>query len=519
MAHHDTTGERVPRISRRRALASMGGIGAAGALAGCHVQVSEDSAGTGGSPPPMTIPDPQVELPTQQVTLRWMDTGLRKSYFEKPVFEAYHEKHRNIEIEYTGTGFPQLNKVIPLGIRNGTAPDVFSKPSNVPSETAIAEGWVRPAEDLIPNFEEWKSTFPEGIFVPGAHLFDGKLYSVPISRSKQVHFVFDYDVEYLKEAGVDAPEEQITSWDELRKVAKKVTENGNGRYYGILGTKTNNQLVPGLAQASGWLGGMNHKTGEYEYSHELVLQALEFALAMRDDGSFFPDSGSLEQVDARGRMPNRVAAFFIDGPIGYLDWRKKAPDWKFDLKRMPSQDGSADYVVPYVEQGTNASWVYNKTELPNVIGDLYAYMTSLEGQIQMVLQTRGQLTPLLPEALERADVKNALDPAARKAQELADQLCRRAPQPVVRNPEIAQVELKAKTVRPSFEDILEGSFTGQVDDYRKALRGLDSALNKNLDQALATARKSGADVSREDYVFGNWDPQQDYTNEDYQDLP
>lgn len=507
------------RLSRRRALASVGGIGLAGVLAGCKVQVSGEDAGSGGSPPSLTIPDPEVSLPTGQVKLRWMDTGLRKSFFEKPVFKAYQAKHDNIQIEYTGVGFPQVNKVIPLGIRNGTAPDVFTKPNNVPAVTAIEEGWVRPAQELIPNFEEWKSTFPDGVFVPGGHVFDGKLWSVPISRSKQVSYVFDYDVEYLQQAGVDDPDKQLTSWDQLRDVAKKITQNGKGKYYGLLATKTNNQLISGLAQASGWLGGMNHKTGEYEYNHDLVLQAVELALAMRDDGSFFPDYGSLEQVDARGRMPNRVGAIFIDGPIGYLDWRSKAPDWKFGVKKMPTKDGSTDYVLPYTGNGTNATWVYKDTKNPEVIGDLYSYMTSMEGQIQMVLLTKGQLTPLYDEVLERADVQSILDPAAKKAQALAEELCRLAPQPVVRNPAIADVELKTKTIHPDFEDILEGTFTGQVKDYKQALAQLDSTLNANLDKAIAAARQKGADVSRDDYVFPNWDPTKDYTTKDYQSLP
>lgn len=507
-----------PEMSRRAVLTAMGG-GLAAGVAGCSVQVTDDPAKTGPSTLPISIPDPQVDLPTEHVTFRWTDSGYRKSHFEKAVFEAYHDKHDNIEIDYTGIGFSQLDKVLPLGIRNGTAPDVFTTPSNVPNQTVIDEGWVQPVEDLIPNFDRWKSKFPEGLFVPGTHIYDGKLWSVPLTRSREVGQLMIFDVEYLQQAGVDDPDAQLTTWDQFRTVAKQITKNGKGNYFGFLGNKQNTALVRALAQAAGWTGTMDHGTGEYQFSHDRVLDAVEFALAMRDDGSFFPDYAALETDDALHRMPTRVAGIIVAGAIAFLNWREEAPDWRFDVKRMPTPDGGTTYNVPYTASGMNATWVYKKSKYPEIAADLYTYMTSPEGQVQLVLQTGGQLPPIFPDAVEKADAATSLDPAAKKAQHLADELCKRVPVPAFRNPDIAQVEVKAATVRPSFQDVMEGTFTGQISDYKKALTTLDSKLNTNLDKAIAAARKNGADVSRDDYVFPNWDPNKDYTLSDYEDLP
>ena len=38
------------------------------------------------------------------------------------------------------------------------------------------------------------------------------------------------------------------------------------------------------------------------------------------------------------------------------------------------------------------------------------------------------------------------------------------------------------------------------------------------DAAIATAKKKGSSVTREDFVFPNWNPHTDYTAADYKNL-
>nr|WP_272209615.1 hypothetical protein [Marinicella sp. W31]MDC2875433.1 hypothetical protein [Marinicella sp. W31] len=45
-----------------------------------------------------------------------------------------------------------------------------------------------------------------------------------------------------------------------------------------------------------------------------------------------------------------------------------------------------------------------------------------------------------------------------------------------------------------------------------------SATNKALDAAFKTAKDNGANVSRDDLVFPNWDPSKDYVASDYEAL-
>ena len=81
----------------------------------------------------------------------WMDSGDLKAVFIGAVIDAFGEQFPEVTTKYDGSGWDQVNQVVPLGIRNGSAPDVFALPQNVPAETAINEGWVQPSTTCRPT--------------------------------------------------------------------------------------------------------------------------------------------------------------------------------------------------------------------------------------------------------------------------------------------------------------------------------------------------------------------------------
>lgn len=62
---------------------------------------------------------------------------------------------------------------------------------------------------------------------------------------------------------------------------------------------------------------------------------------------------------------------------------------------------------------------------------------------------------------------------------------------------------------------MQGIYTGQLGDAKKAMQDLTDRSDKELDRAIKAAQAKGAKVSRDDYVFPNWDPTKDYTEADY----
>lgn len=93
-----------------------------------------------------------------------------------------------------------------------------------------------------------------------------------------------------------------------------------------------------------------------------------------------------------------------------------------------------------------------------------------------------------------------------------------APSAEVRNPGLSQVNLEMRPVTPNLGEIVQGLLTEQISDPNAAMQDLQDRTNAELDRAIAAAQENGAEVSRDDWVFPNWDPTQDYTEEMYQEL-
>lgn len=500
-------------FSRRSALGLLAGAGATLGVTGCQVSTSSENTDTDTSK--LELPDAKTKLPTKKVKLRWMDNATGAQLFETPLFKAYQKKHENIKIHHDSTNWDHINETIPLAVRNDTAPDVFQIPNKVPDRTAVKEGWVKPIEDLVPDFDSWRKKFPENSLVPGTHVFDGKVYSFPLTNSGTVSQTLIYDVELMKKADID-PEEDISSWDDFRQAAKKLSKKGDNKFYGLMDSRTPIKIIEALASSAGWRGTLDYRTGKYDYTSEPVLDAVELLLSIHRDKSLWPDFAGISAADARARMPNGVAGMIVDGQYSVDAWQKQG--WKFKVRKMPTPDGKGDYFDHYTfSSGTN-TYVYAKTKLDPVIGDLYHYMGSVEGQKQAAIQSKGALNPVLSKARNDPDVQDALDPTYKSFQQLSEKVMRRRPDPAIRNADTAQVELLRKSSKPSFSDILGGMLTGQVKDVKKSLKKLEEKENTDLDNAIKKARKKGAKVSRDDYVFPNWKADKDYAQDDYDQL-
>lgn len=124
----------------------MGGVG----LAACKVSTDSDTGNESAADPRIIEPpDSDVEIPATDITHAWLDSGDLKAMFGEPLFKAYEEKHSSVSIDYQPSPWDRINEVVPLAVRNNSAPDVFALPNNVPPQVAVNEGWVQPIEDLV----------------------------------------------------------------------------------------------------------------------------------------------------------------------------------------------------------------------------------------------------------------------------------------------------------------------------------------------------------------------------------
>lgn len=497
-------------LTRRRFLATAAAASAAGYAAPLFAQAN-----------PFEAVPPLPGLPAPDAPLRWLDSGDQKGVFFREYLSHYGQA-RGIETVYDGLPWTELDTVLPLAIRNGTAPDSFQLPTTVTPAVAVGEGWVRPLDDLIPDIAQWKAAFPEGTFVEGLTDFGGKTYAFPYSSARLASTWLLFNRELLGEAGYDniGPDRALT-FDELRDAAAKITANSNGRVAGIIfgGAQVGRWGLITLSLAhragaqvgnEGLVQGLDFHTGEYAFASDPVVEAVELLLALRDDGSVFPGSLSINAPQARALVPQGAAGLIIQGPWNVPIWEEQHPEFDFGISPTPTPEG-LDNPLYITQLGANSQWVYANARNPEHVGDFIRWVGSLEGQTHYANIAGAADPAIFPEASRAADLSARSQDALR----LAEDKVRLAPNPVVRNGQITEVARVFVEPTPNLAQTVQGLFAGELTDVRASLQTLQDARERALDAAIAEARSGGAEVGREDFVFSNWDPLTDYTAAQY----
>lgn len=518
-----TAGQHPARVGRRALLgggASLLAAASAG-LTGCEI---DTSTGT-GSASDATIDFPDFATTVEESgTLSWLDSGDLKSVFETAVLRAFSSRHPKINNKYQGAGWETVQQVLSVGMRNESAPDVFALPPNnsIPAQTAIDQGWVQPIEDLIPDFAGWRKNWPQTALIPGIHIFNDKLYNFPLNSGRRLDKMLFLDSANMQKADYTDPAQQIKTWDDIYQALKRAVAAGTSGL--MLARDGLAATVSALATSIGWKGmlggswsGIDFSTGRYSYDAPQIVEAFEFLHKLVKDKLVVPGFLTLAEKDAREQFAAGRNAMMFAGPYSLPAWKEKAPDWKYAVAQLPSRDGS-DYVVPFAETGANSVWVYAKTDVPKAVGQVLAYMGSPEGQKQSVIMSQGNLESRQPDANTAAGRETQLDPNATFCSQLAHRIMRAGPQIELRNSDAADVQLAYKPPAPLWPDLMQGIFTGDLRDPQAQFTRFTRAMESALDAAITAAAKRGSSVTRDDFVFPNWDRHRDYSAQDYKEL-
>ncbi len=492
-------------LPRRDVLRLAGAGGLAVFLAGC--------TGSGSTSSDSTV------HPTGNVTIRWVSpVGVSQAFFKK-WYADYHGKHPNVTVKADYLPLTQISEVISLGVQNRNAHDVWSMlPPSVSTGQAVREGWIAPLDDVVPDFAKWKAAFPENVLVEGINIFDGKVYACPVV-APSYNTLLLYNRRYLHDAGYD-PESAPLTWDDFRNAAAKITKAGNGDYYGwVLEGKQTPRLgvaVNNLAEMAG--SGttaypadgapFNFHTGEFSFTTDLHVGAVELMLAMIRDKSLLPGAMSMEAKQAVAALPGRHAGMILQGAWNAALWGTSDPSFDFGVANQPAPNPA----VPIGESPGPATqyYLYAGSKVKPVAGDMFAFLGSKDGQREYSKIVKVATRPIFPDALTGLN----LSAREQRVVKLQNQFVRVRPEPAVRKAQLENVASAWRGVTPDFGMTIQGILGGQL-DVRRGLQQSQDAYNAALDRAIAAARGKGAEVSRADYVFPNWQPTKNYTPQDY----
>ncbi len=243
--------------------------------------------------------DEKTSVKTDVIHVWSNDAHNRDEYME--VINKFNEttgKEKGIKIEYKVYGGDYYNS-LDIAISANEEPHLFkSMKTGQYAETGrvVAISDLPGGDKLI---EETSKYHFEDI-----GMFNGKVYGIPIRVTTQNMI---YNKEMLSKMGYDNPP---VTWEEFRKVAKEITEQGGGKVYGTgLPLKYTNFKYYGIiwpAAASNGIQFFSHKTGKFDFMS--LEPYFNFLLQLKEDGSIFPGFETMDYDTLRAQ--------FAEGNIG-----------------------------------------------------------------------------------------------------------------------------------------------------------------------------------------------------------
>jgi len=192
----------------------------------------------------------------------WTEDRHDLDYVEQMIEKYNTENTDNIEIKQTVITDDYAN-MLALAFNGGTAPDVIGFSTSTPLNQFADTGILIPLNEFIDSDEEFKK-----VNEPFEHKYEGlnasgdNIYAVFTGMRSGVRV--EYNKDLLDKSGFT---EIPKSLDEYIAMAKKITEDGAGNYYGIGFTSSSpfERLLEMSAQMSG-IYYYDYKNGKFDFS-------------------------------------------------------------------------------------------------------------------------------------------------------------------------------------------------------------------------------------------------------------
>lgn len=243
-------------------------------------------------------------------TIKMWSKGSGTDPAMEAVIDAFMKENPEDEIIYEAYGENYAN-VVKMSLASGDAPDIFENGGNFPVQVLAEQELIIPVTDVITD--EMKENMYQPIFSQKDIIYNGEMYTIPTRVSA---FRFLYNKDLFKAAGLD-PNKPPTTMAEVREVAKKITEAGNGEFYGFglyLGSSNiwERCLDPvAVAGSSSALMGFDFNEGQFDFTNNVKL--LEEFVEIAKDGSVFPGYETLAVDPMRANFAQGNVGMYFDG--------------------------------------------------------------------------------------------------------------------------------------------------------------------------------------------------------------
>lgn len=434
----------------------------------------------------------------EKITIRVMDWSDSTKTVRQEFNEQYMAEHTNINIEYTMLTEDQFKTTVMTAVKSGDAPDLFPVPNNISLATAVSQQWYQPLDQFLTD--EFKNSLQEGSFVEGLTQMDGKIYTIPEAFDIPNTLVF-YNKNILKESGIDTLPE---TWSEFREANKKITEKGNGKYYGMLdgGAQTPRLDVVArswsLTAGSKALPGIIMVNDKSTVDSKGLLEYVALYKGLKDDGSIHPNSVSIKAPEARALFAQGQAGFIVQGCWAIPIWRADNPDFEFGVMNIPVPDEGRK---GYIAAGAPKAWmgISKNTKYPKETAEYLKALYSKDYQSKCV-GAGGYVS--LVKGINEEFMK---DPEMLDYYTLSTTSAVIVPNPITESPDNAKVVVEVKDIQPNLGQIMQGVLSGAITDYEKEIKTFSENSTKEWKRAAETSK-----VDIKNFDISAWDPMENY---------
>lgn len=443
----------------------------------------------------------QVEIiqtsPNEKVTLNIVDWSDSTKKQREVLNQEFMKDYPNVTINYTTLTQAQFNETVVSGIRTGNAPDLFPLPNTMNFSTAIDEGWYLPLNDYLN--EAYFQNFQSELFQQNVTNKGKDIYLLPEAQEIPTTLFF-YNKDLLKESGIILSEKETLSWDQFIEICQKITEKGQGNYFGLVASGAQKNRIDLELRAFSELAGTNLGQGDQIYLKDLktqydspgVLSAFDFYRQLFKQGSFHPDSASLTAPEARKLFGEGKAAFIIQGAWSIPTWNEQNPDLDYGIMKMPmpSHNMKGKISRPFTKGWMGIS---SSSKYPDIAAKYLEYLYSYDYQKELVdaggfVSIRKDLTK---EAIDESHMKSYYQLAMAQSNEVEN--------PLVKKLNNQLVYRIIQPIQPDFGDIATSVFSGEH-NYQKKLTTYSIQQQKNLNQAINVLKKQ-RDIQLNDFEF------------------
>ncbi|MGP4079220.1 ABC transporter substrate-binding protein [Pseudalkalibacillus sp. R45] len=444
-----------------------------------------------------------------EVTLKlWNRVNGAETYLTK-LIESFEEENPNIKVELQNLSVESAQPQYQAAISNNELPDMFVRPPTTTVTQLVEIDRLKSLDSLFP--QEVVDEYVEGVFYKGSNITaEGKIYAFPLSSGLHGTTMLYYNKDVLNDLDVEV--DFPMTWDDLLEVGKEIHEKSDGKIYGmVLGAKSawlNSSFISQMAFPISPDSGMDYATGNFNFATEGNIETIQFFKELLDNNVISPQSLESTSASAQALFASGQSAFIINGNWmgGILQEQFQFENW--GAAPLPTKEAGTVAMRPYGGGATESIMVAKNTKHWE---EVKAFLTYLREHIYDEIDKSGSL----------ASAKIAEDgevgfPQYKDIQQIMNDTNILVPNPENRNPAVEEVALKYQELAPrtSTGDIFLGYLAGQVKDLEGTLQKLTDDANKALEQAIESNDK----VTKEDYRFSNWDPNQSYTEEDYEEL-